>query len=153
MKRRVRKYALDSQLFIDGFRDEPANEALQQFHRVFAPFEYLSVVVAQELRSGIRRLRDRQALEKHVIGVFERANRLLVPSAAAWQQSGNVLSKMALKEGLEIGRVSKSFANDVILALSCRESGCVLVTGNLRDFQRIRRFVDFEFVAPWPPYR
>jgi predicted nucleic acid-binding protein len=57
---------------------------------------------------------------------------------------------MARKEGLEIARVSKAFANDVLLALSCRESGCVLVPDNARDFQRIRRFVQFEFIEPWP---
>ena len=33
-----------------------------------------------------------------------------------------------------IGRVAKSFADDVLLALSCREAGCVLVAGNDRDF-------------------
>ncbi len=57
---------------------------------------------------------------------------------------------MARKEGLEIDRVSKAFSNDILLALSCRESGCVLVTDNLRDFQRIRRFIQFEFAPPWP---
>jgi hypothetical protein len=46
--------------------------------------------------------------------------------------------------------VSKSFANDVLLALSCREAGCVLVTGNERDFQRIRRYVPFDYVEPRP---
>ena len=57
---------------------------------------------------------------------------------------------MARTEGLEIGRLSKSFANDVLLALSCRETGCVLVTDNERDFARIRRYVQFDFVKPWP---
>ena len=57
---------------------------------------------------------------------------------------------MARDEGLELSRVSKSFANDILLALSCRESGCVLVTENHRDFARIQRLVNFEFVAPWP---
>lgn len=57
---------------------------------------------------------------------------------------------MARKDGLEPGRVSKSFANDVLLALSCREAGCILVTENDRDFRRIKRFVQFEYVAPWP---
>jgi hypothetical protein len=28
--------------------------------------------------------------------------------------------------------------------------GCVLVTGNDRDFQRIRPHVSFEFEKPWP---
>ena len=86
---------IDTQLFLDAFRDPIANEVLQRFHRAFAPFEYLSVVVAQELRAGVRRERDRK---------------------------GDLLSDMARTEGLEIGRVSKSFANDVLLALSCREA-------------------------------
>jgi predicted nucleic acid-binding protein len=148
-----RKYVLDSQLFIHGFRDRAANEALQHFHRRFAPFEYLSVIVAQELRAGIRRRQDRKALEKHVLTLFERAGRTIVPSSDAWHRSGDLLAEMARKDGLEIARVSKSFANDVLLALSCREAGCVLVTDNERDFQRIRQFVHFEFTKPWPGAR
>ena len=150
MTRTTRKYVLDTQLFIDAFRDPTANEALQRFHRAYAPFEYLSVVVAQELRAGVRRERDRKALERHVLSVFERSGRTLSPSASVWHRSGDLLSDMARKEGLEIGRVSKSFANDILLALSCREAGCVLVTDNERDFQRIRRHVSFDYAKPWP---
>jgi predicted nucleic acid-binding protein len=123
---------------------------LQRFHRAFAPFEYLSVVVAQELRAGVTRERDRQALERNLLDVFERAGRTFAPTASVWHRSGALLSHMARKEGLEIGRVSKSFANDVLLALSCREAGCVLVTGNDRDFARIRRYLPFDYVNPWP---
>ena len=150
MTRTPRRYVLDTQLFIDAFRDPIANEDLQRFHRAFAPFEYLSVVVAQELRAGVRRERDRKALERNVLSVFERSGRTFSPSASAWHRSGDLLSDLARKEGLEIGRVSKSFANDVLLALSCREAGCVLVTENERDFQRIRRHVSFDYVRPWP---
>jgi predicted nucleic acid-binding protein len=144
------KYVLDTQLFIHGFREPASEEALQRFHRSFAPFEYLSAVVAQELRSGTRSSRDLKALERHVLAAFRRANRVIVPSVRAWHRSGDVLAEMARKDGLEVGRVSKAFANDVLLALSCRESGCVLVTDNERDFARIRRFTPFEFVRPWP---
>ena len=150
MTRTTRKYVLDTQLFIDAFRDATANDALQRFHRAFAPFEYLSVVVAQELRAGVKRKRDRKALERHVLDVFERSGRTFAPSLRAWHRSGDLLSDMADKEGLEIGRVSKSFANDVLLALSCHEAGCVLITSNDRDFQRIRRYEAFEYVTPWP---
>lgn len=148
MSRLSRKYVLDTQLFINGFRDRAANEALQQFHRIFAPFEYLSAIVAQELRSGIQRPQDGRALEKHVLNVFERANRTITPSADAWHRSGDLLAEMARKDGLEIARVPKAFANDILLAMSCRESGCVLVTDNERDFLRIRRFTQFEFTRP-----
>ncbi len=85
-----RKYVLDTQLFIQGFREPSANEVLQQFHRSFA-----------------------------------RAKRVVVPSIRAWHQSGDVLSEMARKDGLELPRASKAFANDILLALSSRESGCL----------------------------
>jgi predicted nucleic acid-binding protein len=98
----------------------------------------------------VRRERDRKALERNVLSVFERSGRTFAPSASAWHRSGDLLSDMARQEGLESGRLSKSFANDLLLALSCREAGCVLVTENERDFQRIRRHVAFEYVRPWP---
>jgi len=148
--RASRKYVLDTQLFINAFRDPVVNEELQQFHRAFSPFEHFSVIVAQELRAGVQRPRDRKALERNVLKVFQRANRTITPSVDAWHRSGDVLAEMARQEGLEIARVSKAFANDVLLALSCREAGCVLVTDNERDFQRIRRFVQFDFMKPWP---
>lgn len=147
---RAHKYVLDTQLFIEAFRDRASNEALQQFHTLFAPFEYLSVIVAQELRAGVRHAKDRRALERNVLGVFERTQRVISPSPHAWQQSGDVLAAMAKKEGLELARLSKAFGNDVLLALSCREAGCTLVTDNQRDFTRIRRFVQFEFRPAWP---
>ena len=149
---RARKYVLDTQLFINAFRDPAANEALQRFHRAFSPFEHLSVIVAQELRAGVRQPADRKALERRVLSVFERAGRTMTPSPDAWHRSGDLLSEMAKQEGMEIARVSKAFANDLLLALSCRESGCVLITENDRDFSRIRRFVSFEYVKPWPAY-
>ena len=150
MTRRARKYVLDTQLFINAFRDPVANEALQRFHRAFSPFEHLSVIVAQELRAGVKQPSDRKALERNVIRIFERASRTITPSPDAWHRSGDLLAEMAHQEGLEIARVSKALANDILLALSCREAGCVLVTENDRDFSRIRRFIAFEYVKPWP---
>jgi predicted nucleic acid-binding protein len=148
--RRGRRYVLDTQLFINAFRDPIANEALQRFHRAFSPFEHLSVIVAQELRAGVKQPRDRKALERNVLRIFERASRTITPSTDAWHRSGDLLAEMSRQDGLEVARVSKAFANDLLLALSCRESGCVLVTENDRDFSRIRQFVSFEYMKPWP---
>lgn len=150
MRRPPRKFVLDTQLFIRAFRDQAAKDALQAFHRGFAPFEYLSVIVAHELRSGIRRDDDLLPLERRILAPFQRTGRLVTPSAAAWAKAGDVLAAMARREGLVVGRVSKAFANDVLLAVSCREAGCTLVTDNDRDFHRIQRFVSFEYTKPWP---
>ena len=145
-----RKFLLDTNLFIQGFRDPHANASLARFHQLFAPFEYLSAVVAQELRAGARSHNDRRLLERHVLGLYRRRGRLVTPSARAWEESGDVLAELARREGLDLSRLSKAFGNDVLLALSCREAGIVLVTDNARDFQRIGRVLAFEFVKPWP---
>ena len=153
MTRTARKYVLDTQLFINAFRDPVANEELRRFHRAFSPFEHLSVIVAQELRAGVKRPTDRKALERNVLRIYERAGRTITPSVDAWHRSGDLLAEMARQQGLEIARVSKAFGNDVLLALSCREAGCVLVTDNDREFHRILRLVQFDFMKPWPPLR
>jgi len=73
----------------------------------------------------------------------------LHPRPGAWEQSGIVLADLVRREGLELHRLSKAFGNDVLLALSCREAGLVLVTDNGRDFARIARIRNFEFTEPW----
>lgn len=150
MTRSERKYALDTNCFIHGFRSPAGIAALQQFHRLFAPFEYLSVIVAQELRAGSRTAAERRKLERHVLAPFVRTGRVLTPSPQAWHDSGDLLGELVRREGLELGRITKAFGNDILLALSCRESGVVLVTENTRDFARIAKLAPFEFVAPWP---
>jgi predicted nucleic acid-binding protein len=102
--RASRKYVLDTKLFIDAFRDAVVNADLQQFHRAFSPFEHFSVIVAQELRAGVRRPQDLKALERYVFKVFQRANRTITPSADAWHRSGNLLAEMARQEGVEIAK-------------------------------------------------
>ncbi len=85
-----------------------------------------------------------------MLAVSARANRVIAPSREARDRSGDLLAEMVWRDGVEVARVSKSFGNDVLLALSCREQGLVLITENERDFTRIRRYIDFEFIPPWP---
>jgi predicted nucleic acid-binding protein len=147
---RARKYVLDTNLFIRAFRDPAASAELQRFHLLFAPFEFLSIIVAQELLAGTRTRLDRQKLQRYVLNVFAGRGRIVTPSARAWERSGTVLAELVRREGLELHRVSKAFGNDVLLALSCREAGLVLVTDKRRDFDRIARITSFEFIDPWP---
>ena len=46
--------------------------------------------------------------------------------------------------------IPRSLVNDVLLAISCREAGVVLVKKNVADVTRIPSVRPFEFVAPWP---
>jgi predicted nucleic acid-binding protein len=147
---RERRYAVDTNLFIRGYRTEADREALESFLHAFAPFCYLPAIVAQELLAGVRSLAEERALDRHLISLFERRNRLIAPSASGWLTSGRVLRAMVKAEGLDLARLSKALGNDVLLAVTCREHGVCLVSENTRDFSRIRRHLQFEYTAPWP---
>lgn len=140
------KYVLDTNIFIDAFRSTVANQQLQRFHLLFAPFEYLSAVVSQELMAGTRNANVRRKLERHLLTVYARRGRVLTPSQRTWERSGLVLAELAGRDGLDLSRVTKSLGNDILLALSCRESGCTLITDNERDFKRIDRLAPFRFL-------
>ena len=145
------KYTLDTNIFLYGFRDPEVAARLERFHQAHAPFEQLSAVVAHELLAGTRTPQAATALRRQLLARFERAGRVFAPTPAAWQQAGLVLATMVQTDGLVLADARKSFTNDVVLAVSCRERGVTLVTANERDFVRIRRFVaGFAFVTTLP---
>lgn len=150
MTPRGRRYVVDTNVFIDAFRRPTANAELVRFHELAGPGEYLSSVVVQELRAGVRSAADRRRLERHLIERFAAAGRILTPSALAWARAGDVFAALRAREGLTPDRISKAFGNDVMLALSCREAGFVLITDNERDFARIAKVVAFDFTVRWP---
>ena len=142
-----RRYVIDTHLYIDALRTEEGKEALNSFHELFVPFLHLSAVVAQELRAGVRAPAAGR-LEAGLLEPYERRGRLIIPSDNAWKETGRVLSELIAPAGWR--SVTRGFVNDVLLAMSCREAGVTLVTGNARDFARIASVREFEFVDPWP---
>ena len=144
------KYVLDSNCYIDAARSAEEQAALGQFVAWAAPQLYLSSVVAAELRAGARSSRDRTRLEELVFEPLVRRQRVIAPSAGAWDALGLTLATLTGKEGLEPDLVRRGFAFDILLAYSARETGATLVTRNRRDMARIHRVFAFTFVAPYP---
>jgi predicted nucleic acid-binding protein len=144
---RGRRFTVDTNLYIDALRTSEGKAGLGAFHSAYAPFAYLSAVVAHELRAGVRG-RAAARLEKAVLAPFERRGRVFAPTYSTWKSAAGVLSDMVGPRGWE--GVSRAFVNDVLLAMSCREQGIVLVTRNVSDFTRIAAVQKFEFIAPWP---
>ena len=146
----MKKYVLDANCYIQASRDADALASLTRFSTGNAPGLFLSSVVAAELRAGATTIEARKALDNEVFAPFLRRGRVLTPSGAAWDALGLTLAHLRVQEGLRLAQVKRSFALDVLLAYSCRESGAVLVTGNLRDMNRIRSVFSFEFIEPYP---
>ncbi len=65
--RRERRYAVDTNLFIRGYRTEADREALEAFLQAFAPFCVLPAIVAQELLAGVRSIAEVRLLEKQLL--------------------------------------------------------------------------------------
>lgn len=146
----MRKYVLDTNCYIDASCDPEVLSQLTRFSNWSAPGLFLSSVVASELRAGAGSSKARTKIEEDVLGPFVRRHRVLTPTAAAWDALGLTLATLREKEGLQLAEVRRSFAFDILLAYSCRQSGAVLVTANCRDMERIHRVFTFEYVAPYP---
>jgi predicted nucleic acid-binding protein len=142
-----RQFAVDTSLYVDALRTESGKAALNAFHASFAPFIQLSAVVVQELRAGARD-RATAALESNIFAPFERRDRVFAPSYSAWKECGRVLTELVGPKDWR--SVTRSFVNDTLLAMSCREAGVVLVTSNVSDLRRIASVRSFDFVPAWP---
>jgi len=142
-----RRYAIDTNLYIDAIRTESGKIALGQFYWAFTPWVHLCSVVAHELLAGVRGS-PATKLDESLLAPFERRGRVFAPSASAWKEAGRVLGELVVPSAWK--SVSRSFVNDVLLSMACRETGTVLVTSNARDFARIAKVRAFDFVTDWP---
>jgi len=146
----VTKYVLDTNIFVRADRDRVWAGELAAFYAAFLPVTFLHAVVVQELLLGaVDQRRGRDVYEGYV-EPFEARQRIVTPSYASWRRSGEVVAALVQRRRLSPGGFSRSFLNDALLAVSCREAGVVLITLNSADFSRIRTVEPFRFVTPWP---
>ena len=146
--RKLRKYILDSNCFIDATHNTNARAALEAFSLQAAPGLYLSSVVAAELRAGAGR--SHAKLERDVLNPYVRRGRVVTPSAMSWEALGTTLATLADRDGLVLAQARRSFLFDILIAHSCREAGATLISANTRDLERIQQVFAFDFVAPYP---
>ena len=101
----MRRVVIDTNLYIDWLNEGRREEVLFQRDAV----KYLSTVVVLELYAGAFSPRDRRVL-RGVVLAFERADRMLVPSGAVWEEAGHVLRALQASRG-SVGAGSISIAS------------------------------------------
>lgn len=146
----MRKFAVDTNLYVLASRNQADAESLKRFYGAFVPQLHLSSVVLHELLAGAQNDAMTARIHREIARPFKRTGRIFTPSHASWETAGETLAKLAAMGHLDRSALPPSFINDVLLAACCREAGITLVTGNTRDFDRIGLVMDFVFVAPWP---
>lgn len=144
------KCALDTNIYIDAFRDPGVEAALLRFLERALPFTFLSAVVMQELAAGARTAAQLRELERSVFQPFVRRGRVFAPTRAAFVRSGRLIAAVAAREGWPTIHENPSLLNDALLAASCREAGIILVT-HASDFDRFTPSMKgWRHVRPWP---
>ena len=96
-----------------------------------------------ELTAGARSVRDRRFL-RTFFSAFRRAGRILLPTAAVFDEAGEVLRRLR-ERGHGMGGAC-SLSNDVLITLSARSIGAVVITQNRTDFEAIRAIRPFLLV-------
>jgi predicted nucleic acid-binding protein len=144
------KCALDTNIYIDAFRNPDAEAALLNFLERALPFTFLSAVVMQELAAGAGTPAQLRELERSVFQPFVGRGRVFAPLTAAFVRSGRLIAAVAAREGWPTIHENPSLLNDALLAASCREAGITLVTRD-SDFERFTPFMKgWRHVRPWP---
>ncbi|OGW07079.1 MAG: hypothetical protein A2889_05245 [Nitrospinae bacterium RIFCSPLOWO2_01_FULL_39_10] len=106
------------------------------------PILHMSAVVIEELYAGAFDRISIKLLDR-MYETFKNLGRLVTPVASDWQKAGKVIARLGNKYGFEDRFLSK-VTNDVLIALSARQIGAVLVTNNVKDFSKVKEFVDFK---------
>lgn len=112
----------------------------------------MSVVVIQELAAGARdktRLKQLDAVRR----TYEKTGDLLVPSSEDWWFAGKVLNSLYRVvqrhgEDSEPTPEQMRIVRDVLIARTAKRGGVTVVTKNLVDFERIRRFCAVRLIHP-----
>jgi predicted nucleic acid-binding protein len=146
----VRRYVLDTNLYIEATRSDDGADELKRFYARYLPRVYLHSVVAQELLAGAVTPSLERATKADLIEPFEAVGRLLTPSHRAWKRAGEIVARLVRRKQISPGGFRRSFLNDCLIAASVREHGFVLVTRNTSDFDLIRSIEPVEVVPPWP---
>ena len=115
---------------------------------------YMSAVVLQELVAGAK---DASAMKEweRLRHEYREANKLLVPNEEDWWHVGLVLN--ALQRGRRSRKTGKiprmsvgerhRIINDVLIARTAKRAGVMVVTDNIKDFEKIRNFCDVKVIS------
>ncbi len=133
------KAVLDTSFLIEHFRKGSVQDIFLKLNRYY--HISFSSVVLMELLSGAFDRKERRLIEQirnnfTVITVTERQ----------WYTAGDVMLRLRQDRKIDPLRI-KSLLADILIAVSVREIGAVLITKNEKDFKLIREIIDFKHIV------
>ena len=134
----------DTNVYVAALREGVRGAAFARI-RESAPRTFLASVVSAELRAGAVDQTGRSVVLE-LTDRFDRLGRVVTPEARSWSLAGDVLGDIRRREPGMRDKIARLW-NDALIALSARQIGAAVVTGNVGDFELLRRFVRFDLEA------
>lgn len=100
-----------------------------------------SSVVLMELLSGAVDNKEQKLIEQ-----IKNNFTVITVTEKQWYTSGRVMLKLRKDKKIDPLRI-KSLLADILIAVSVRDIGAVLITKNEKDFKLIREVLDFKYMA------
>ncbi|MGE5301124.1 MAG: type II toxin-antitoxin system VapC family toxin [Acidobacteriota bacterium] len=124
----------DTSVFIDHLR---TNKYARNFQEVNGLIRNSSVVLAELARGATRES------EENFVATLARNHPILTPTERNWLESGTILSKI-YKDRRFAPEKLRDLHFDVLIALTARNYGAIVVTSNRTDFELIRSCKTFQ---------
>ena len=86
----MKKYVLDTNLYVQAFRSEDVARQLSEYYAAFTPSTYLSSIVLHELLVGANTEAKHRSIMASWGLPLSRAGRVITPTHAAWVTSATL---------------------------------------------------------------
>jgi len=133
MANRVLILIFDTSVFIDHLR---TNKFADRFLNLKGLIRNSSVVLAELLRGAT------QPEEVDFVKTLAKNHATLSPTKNTWLESGEILWKINRDKGFPPDKL-RDLHFDVLIALTARTCGAMVVTSNKSDFELIRHYRTF----------
>jgi predicted nucleic acid-binding protein len=128
---------LDTSVYIDNLRSGRFEKEIRNLQFVIR----LSAVVLAELSRGARS-REMKAF----VNGLEKNLRVIAPNEREWAQSGHIVNRIATAKRYDVNK-TREIHFDVLIALTARRIGAVVITSNSADFMAVRDFTAFKLLC------
>lgn len=123
----------DTSIFIDHLRTNKYGNHIQDVNGLIRN----SSVVLAELSRGAT-----SEAEENFVATLAKNHPTLTPTEKNWMESGLILSKIYKAKGFKPEKL-RDMHFDVLIALTARNYGAVVITSNRTDFELIMSFKTF----------
>jgi predicted nucleic acid-binding protein len=120
----------DTSVFVDNLRSGRHQQRIESLRGLVRT----SSVVLAELWRGATK-----SAEQRFLRSLEKNHPILTPTERNWVDSGELLAKLNCERGYPPAKL-RDLHFDVLIALTARSHGALLITSNRSDFELIRRY-------------